>query len=119
LYLGNDLDLIAAVRKVLAEPEYRLVACSDWESATLFLKSEIQYDALLIDLDWRGEKGVELAGLARSRRHRRRMPIILVVAKLDGILKRVASEAGLEHCVMKTGDAKKLSEVLLSVLGMK
>jgi DNA-binding response OmpR family regulator len=117
LYLGSDLDLLGAVRKVLAEPEYRLVACADRGLAILFLKSEIQYDALLIDFDWREEKGVELAGLARSLRHRKRMPIILVAAKLDDILKKAASEAGIEHCLMKTGDAKKLSELVIRVIG--
>lgn len=113
LYLGNDLDLIAASRKALAEAEYGLVACSDWGSATLFLKSEIQYNALLIDFDWSGGKGVELAGLARSLRHRKRIPIILVAAKSTDILKRVASEAGIKHCVIKTGDAKNLSDVVI------
>jgi hypothetical protein len=29
LYLGSDLKLLTALRQVLAEPDYRLVACSD------------------------------------------------------------------------------------------
>ncbi|MEP6742018.1 MAG: hypothetical protein ABJB61_05920 [bacterium] len=48
LYLGSDLELIAALQKVLTKPDYRLVACSDRESVILFLKSEIPYH-LLID----------------------------------------------------------------------
>jgi len=70
LYLGTDLELIAAVRQELTESDYRLVACSDRESAILFLKSEIPYHLLLIDLDWRGREVLKFARLANSLRHR-------------------------------------------------
>jgi hypothetical protein len=50
LYLGNDRELIGALRQVLTEPDYHLVAGSDWGSVVLFLQSEIAYDLLLIDL---------------------------------------------------------------------
>src|SRR6266404_8003942 len=88
LYLGSDLQMLAALRGVLTEPDYRLVACSDRESCILFIKSEIPYDLLLIDLEWRGMEGLELSQLARSLRHRKRMPIILVATtKLSSRLK--------------------------------
>jgi hypothetical protein len=38
LYFGSDLELVAALRKVLTKPDYRLVTCSDRESAILFLQ---------------------------------------------------------------------------------
>ncbi|HEV2827697.1 MAG TPA: hypothetical protein VGW76_08825 [Pyrinomonadaceae bacterium] len=66
LYLGNDLEFLAALRQVLTPPDYRLVACSDRESAVLFLKSDIHYDSFLIDLDWREREGLALAG-SRNR----------------------------------------------------
>ncbi len=80
LYLGADVRLMAAVRQALTQPDYQIVACSDHDSAVLFLRSRIPYDLLLIDLDWRGKDGLKLARLAHSLRHRKRMPKILVSA---------------------------------------
>src|SRR5258705_13282418 len=85
LYLGNDLKLIAALRQVLAEPVYRLVTCSDRESAVLFFKSDIPYEGLLIDLEWRGKNGLEVARLGRKLPDRKGKPIVwLGGAKLNG-----------------------------------
>jgi CheY-like chemotaxis protein len=113
LYLGTDLELIAAVRQVLTEPVYRLVACSDRETAILFLKSEIPYRLLLIDLEWRGKEGLKLARLAHSLRHRKRMPIILVAAtELSSDLKASARKAGVSECVTKTPDVSMVSQAI-------
>ena len=113
LYLGTDLELIAAVRQVLTEPDYRLVACSDRETAILFLKSEIPYQLLLIDLEWREKEGLKLARLAHSLRHRKRMPIILVAAaELSSDLKASARKAGVRECVTKTPDVSVVSQAI-------
>jgi hypothetical protein len=61
LYVGNDLEFIAAFREAVSEHVYHLVAGSDHGSITLFLKSDIHYDLLLIDHDWRGIEGLKLA----------------------------------------------------------
>ena len=66
LYQGNDLDFIAALKKALTEADYQLVSCAHREHAIMFLKSEIPYNLLLIDFEWRGTEGLELAQLARS-----------------------------------------------------
>jgi response regulator RpfG family c-di-GMP phosphodiesterase len=113
LYLGNDLKLIAALRQVLTEPDYRLVACSDQESAVLFLRSEIPYDLLLIDFDWQGKEGLKLARLAHSLRHRKRMPIILVAAtEVSSRVKALARKGGINECVTKTPDMGGVSEAI-------
>ncbi len=113
LYLGTDLELMAAVRQALTEPDYRLVACSDRESAILFLRSEIPYDLLLIDLEWRGKEGLKLARLAHSLRHRKRMPIILLTArKLRSDIRTLARKAGVKECVKKTPDIGAVSEAI-------
>ena len=115
LYLGNDLKLIATLRQMLAEPVYRLVTCSDRESAVLFLKSDIPYEVLLIDLEWRGTSGLEVARLARKLRHRKRMPIVLLVgAKLNRRRQTVAAEAGVTTWVLKT---EKIEEAIKRVMG--
>lgn len=117
LYLGADLKLIAAVRQVLAEPDYGLVACSDHGSAILFLQSEIPYDLLLIDLGWCGREGMELARLAHSLPNRKQMPIILVAAReLSSDLKTLARKAGINTCVTKTPDLDAVSQAIRQLI---
>ena len=117
LYLGTDVELIMALRKKLREPDDRLVACSDREGAIMFLKSEIPYDLLLIDLEWRGMKGLKLAQLTRSLSHRKRMPIILVATELSDRLAEVARRAGVNECVTKTPDMDAVSEAVRRSIG--
>jgi DNA-binding response OmpR family regulator len=117
LYLGNDLKLIAAVRQQLTEPEYRRVACSDRDGVILFLKSDIPYDVLLIDLEWRDREGLELARLARSLRHRKRMPIILAaVTALSNELEGQARKVGVKRWVRKTPDMAALCEAIRDIV---
>jgi PleD family two-component response regulator len=113
LCLGSDAGSISVLRQVLTEPDYRLVTCSERESAILFLRSEIPYHLLLIDLEWRGMEGLKLARLARSLRHRKRMPIILVAAtEFSGELQALARKAGVSDCVMKTPDMGGVGEAV-------
>jgi response regulator RpfG family c-di-GMP phosphodiesterase len=110
LYLGSDLELVAALQRVLTKPDYRLVTCSDRESAVLFLKSEIPYHLLLIDLEWDSE-GLKLARLAHSQRHRKRMAIILVTGdESSNELQALARRAGVTHLVAKTPNMGAISE---------
>jgi CheY-like chemotaxis protein len=113
LHLGADLELVSALRKALPEAEYRLVTCSDRESAIIFLRSEIPYDLLLIDFEWPGAEVLKLARLAHSLRHRKRMPIILTSATaLDDHLKKLASKAGAQIWVTKSQEMAALAEVI-------
>ena len=105
LYLGNDLQLIAAVREALNESDYQLVACSDHGGATLFLKSDIRYDALVIDYEWLGSEGLKLVELAQSLEHRRGMPILVVApTQLISEMRKAARKAGMKKCVTKSED---------------
>ncbi|HKO44220.1 MAG TPA: hypothetical protein VJU84_13165 [Pyrinomonadaceae bacterium] len=113
LYLGTDVKLMEAIGQVLTPPDYKVVACSDRESAILFLTSEIPYDLLMIDFEWQGKDGVKLARLARSQRHRKRMPKILVASiKLGSELETFARNAGVKECVMKSPDAAGVIEMI-------
>jgi len=116
LYLGSDLELMAAVRQILTQPDYRVVTCSDRESAILFLRSRIPYDLLLIDLDWQGTVGLKLARLAHSMRHRKRMPKILVSSiDLSSNLKASARKAGVNEYVMKSPPASVIEVIRRTV----
>jgi DNA-binding response OmpR family regulator len=114
LYLGDDLKFIAAFREAVSESEYRLVACADYGSAELFLKSDIPYDLMLIDHDWRGNEGLKLARLAHSRRHRKRMPIALLSsAKLNRETEALAQQAGVVECALKTANMREVSSKVM------
>jgi DNA-binding response OmpR family regulator len=116
LYLGNDVELIAALRQVLAEPDYVLVACSDWGSVVMFLKSEIPYDAMLIDLEWRGTEGLKLARFAHSLRHRKRMPIVAIATQLNNDVRTLARKAGVKECVTKTANMDTAAEAIRKII---
>ena len=109
LYVGNDLKFIAAFREAVSEHVYHLVAGSDHDSILLFLKSDIHYDLMLIDHDWRGNEGLKLARLARSQRHRKRMPIVLLsTVSLDNETKALAQKERVVECALKTADLSEL-----------
>jgi DNA-binding response OmpR family regulator len=118
LYVGRDLGLVSALRRYRKETKFGIVYCPDRESAILFLKSEIPYQLLLIDLEWRGKEGFKLARLAHSLRHRKQMSSILVAAtQLTRQMEVVARKAGIEECVMKTEDMGEVTEAIRRVVG--
>jgi DNA-binding response OmpR family regulator len=114
LYVGDDLKFIKAFREAVNESVYRLVACADHGSVVLFLESDIHYDLMLIDHDWRGNEALQLARLSRSQRHRKHMPIVVLSsAKLDGQTKALAKTAGVIKCDLKSADMNKLVSRLI------
>ena len=93
------------MRQALDEAVYLLVTCADREGALLFLKSDIPYEVLLVDFEWRKKDGVKVVRIARKLRHRRLMPIVLVGgARLSRQTRADAEEAGVTMCVLKTQD---------------
>lgn len=115
LYFGADLKLITALKQTLTKPTYQLVTSSNYEDAVLFLRSRIPYHLLLIDFEWREAEGLKLARRARSLRHRKRMPIVVVAAKDPGReTKMLARKAGVTEWVLKTED---VGEVIKQLVG--
>ena len=112
LYLGDDLELITALRKELADADCRVVACSDHGSAILFLKSDIPYQELLIDWEWRGREGLELARLVHTLKHRSDLtPMLVAATKLTRYMEAVAHKAGIRECSIKTKDMAEVIKV--------
>jgi DNA-binding response OmpR family regulator len=71
----------------------------------MFLKSDIPYQLLLIDFEWREREGLKLASLARLLKHRKRMPAVLVTrTELSRGLRVLARNAGVNEVVAKTPD---------------
>ena len=118
LYFGADLKLIAAVQQGLTKPNYQLVTSSNYEDAVLFLRSRIPYHLFLIDFEWRRQEGLKLARRARSIRHRKRMPIVLVTAKEpSNDTKMLARKAGVIEWVLQTEEVGEVIASLVMVNG--
>jgi DNA-binding response OmpR family regulator len=116
LYLGSDLELVKALRGVLAKRDYRLVTCADSETALLFLKSTIPYELLLVDLDWRDGEGLKLARLAHSKRHRKQMPIALLAAsELSDEIRTRSCRAGVTDWIT-TQEMAEVAEAIKKVM---
>lgn len=115
LYIGSHFQSLAALRNALRESQSRIIACPDRGSAILFLRSDIPYQSLLIDLEWQGkDQALELVQFARSLPHRRQMPAILVLATIH--MRAVARKAGFDECVMRTTDMARVAEVVTRLL---
>ena len=113
LYVGDDLKLLAGLRTALPKADYQIVSCGDRESAIMFLKSDISYQLLMIDFQWREWEGLKLASLARLLKHRKQMPTILVTAtELSRQLKSKVRNAGVNECVTKTLDTGAIIETI-------
>lgn len=118
LYLGADMGLIEALKKALPEDDYQVVSCADREGAVMFLKSDISYQLLLIDFEWRGREGLKLASLARLLKHRKLMRTVLVTpTELSKRAKAVARNAGVNECVVKTQDMAAIVETIHRLTG--
>jgi DNA-binding response OmpR family regulator len=117
LYLGSDLELVKALRKVLTKPDYRLVTCGDRETAILFLKSTIPYELFLVDLEWRDGEGLKLARFARSQHHRKRMPIALLAAtELSDEMRTRSRRAGVTYWLPKAPDMTEVAQAIKKVI---
>jgi DNA-binding response OmpR family regulator len=111
LYVGCDSAWLLALKHALSESEFRIVTCSDRMGAALFLRSEIAYQLLLIDLEWRGRQGLKLARLARSLPHRKQMRIVVLADHRE----TRARKRGVDEWIMKS-DVSETVEAIQRLL---
>jgi DNA-binding response OmpR family regulator len=78
LYVGNDLDLIAALRRFLTKPDHKIVSRMDCGSAAFFLNGNPRYELLVFDLKLGSPRVLKLIPLARSLSHRKHLPIMVL-----------------------------------------
>lgn len=120
LYVGCDAESLVALRQSLGREQFQVVGCSERGGAILFLKSQIPYHLFLFDVEWLGVEGLKLARLARSVRHRKQTPAILVAAtKSAGEMQGFARKVGVPkcvECVVKTRDMAGVTEVIKRLL---
>jgi CheY-like chemotaxis protein len=113
LYVGKDIELLRALRKVLTKPEYHIVYCPHVDSAIDFLKGTPRYDLLMFELELRG---LELAKLARSLSHREYVPIVMVTTnEIAGRLGTQSRNSRIDKWVSKQESAA-VTKMLISLL---
>ncbi|MEK6283247.1 MAG: hypothetical protein AABN95_23060 [Acidobacteriota bacterium] len=120
LCVGCDLESLSALRRNLEKQQVGLVGCSDRGGAILFLKSQIEYNLLLFDVDWQGAEGFRLIRMAHSLRHRKQTPVILLNATNlvgeTGLAARKTRMPEDVECMPKTPDMAGVIEAIKRLL---
>lgn len=111
LCVGSDLCRLAALREVLKKPAFHIVSCPDRGSATLFINCDTRYDFFLFDFEMRDLAAFELAELAQSLNHRRRVAIMIAASEANTNLEEFARNAGVWKCVSKNGDTAEVPRI--------
>ena len=118
LYVGTDMEMLAALRRVLRKPEYHIVSCPDRGSAILFLEGDARYNLLLFELELHGKTGLELTQLARSLPYRAHLPIVIVTAKeVIGVSEGLVRNSGADEWVSKR-DLAAVPQTITRLLGL-
>ena len=115
LYVGNDLDLIAALRGLLTKPDHKIVSCMDCGSAAFFLKGDPRYALLLFDLDLGSKRVLRLIPLARSLSHRKGLPIIVLSESTGGAAEKLTRSAGANE-VLSRKDLAGITQTVARLL---
>jgi DNA-binding response OmpR family regulator len=117
LYVGNDLDLIAALRTFLTKPDHKIVSCMDCGSASFFLKGDPRYELLVFDLELGSTRVLKLIPLARSLSHREHLPIIVLTENEGGADEELARNSGSDEVLTRKdlgGIAQSVARLLRS-----
>lgn len=101
LYVGNDLDLIAALRTSLTKPDHKIVSCMDCGSAAFFLRGDPRYELLVFDLGLGSRRVLKLIPLARSLAHRKHLPILVLTETEGGSDEEPARNADLDEVLSR------------------
>jgi DNA-binding response OmpR family regulator len=112
LYVGNDLDLIAALRTFLTKPDHKIVSCMDCGSAAFFLKGDPRYEVLVFDLELGSTRVLKLVPLARSLAHRKHLPILVLTEIECGVDEKPVRNAGPDEVLSR----KDLGGIVQSVI---
>jgi DNA-binding response OmpR family regulator len=115
LYVGNDLDLIAALRGFLTKPDHKIVSCMNCGSAAFFLKGDPRYDLLVFDLELSSTRVLKLIPLARSLSHRKQLPIIVLTEGESGKAEECARNAGSDE-VLSRKDLAGMTQAVARLL---
>jgi response regulator RpfG family c-di-GMP phosphodiesterase len=116
LYVGDDIEMLGALRKILTMPDYHIVSCPHVGSAILLLEGDPRYDLLMFESELRATTGVKLARQARSIPHRSHLPMVMITTtELVRHPGKLGRKSGVNHWVSKH-DIPVFAETIITLL---
>jgi CheY-like chemotaxis protein len=111
----EDNETVAGMIKETLESEYwQVEACADGAEALERIKSDAQYDLLLLDYELPGLNGIELLQQARALAHRRGIPVIVLSGTA---VEEAVMQAGADAFLRKPEDISSVVETISHLLG--
>ena len=101
LYVGNDLALLKSLRTTFSKPEHHIVSCPDRLSAEMFIKSQIQYQLFIFDIEMRDKASLDLTQLVRSLEHRESLPSLVVGPEAEASRKEFTHKSRVHEYAQK------------------
>src|SRR6266481_4773810 len=116
LYVGSDLSVLKSLRSTFGKPMYHVVSCPDRLSAEMFIRSQIQYQLFILDLEMRDRAAFVLARLLRSLNHRQDAPAIVIGAEVDSAIHEFTRASGGNDYVLKADDFSAVHRAVMRLL---
>ena len=113
LYVEDHKPVVRLVEELLTAEHIYVDACASGTAAWEILKSNAQYDALIVDNTLPGLSGLELILRVRSMRERRHLPIIMLSG--DDVEKE-AWRAGVDAFLRKPEGVERLPTTIMRAL---
>jgi CheY-like chemotaxis protein/Tfp pilus assembly protein PilF len=111
----EDNEIVAGMIKETLESEgWQVEACADGSEALERIKSDAQYDLLLLDYELPGLNGIELLRQTRTLAHRRGIPVILLSGTA---VEEEVMRAGADAFLRKPEDISSVVETISHLLG--
>ena len=113
LHVEDSKEVAEVITDTLEMEGWKTVICTDGAKAKKKIASEANYDLLLLDNDLPNMSGIDLANFARSLRHRKQTPIILLSAS---DCEKEARRAGVNAFLRKPEDVLAIVETIARLL---
>lgn len=113
LHVEDNETVAGMVKETLEDEGWQVETCADGSKALRRIKSDAQYDLLLLDYDLPGMNGIELLQQARALAHRRGIPVIVLSGTA---VEEAVLEAGANAFLRKPEDISSIVEVIAKLL---
>jgi two-component system cell cycle response regulator DivK len=113
LHVEDNQTVAGMVKDTLENEGWQVEACADGSKALDRIRGDAHYDLLLLDYDLPGLNGVELLQQARTRAHRREIPIIVLSGTA---VEEAVMQVGANAFLRKPEDISLLIEVITQLL---
>jgi CheY-like chemotaxis protein/Flp pilus assembly protein TadD len=114
LHVEDNQTVAGMIKETLESEGWQVEACTDGAEALERIKSDEQYDLLLLDYELPGLNGIELLHQARALAHRQGIPVILLSGTA---VEEEALRAGADAFLRKPEDISSVVETISHLLG--